>query len=187
MHVEIFLGAVKALDNDNLLSQWNEVREGTKHSRTVWNRVADGTGIKLPVSIRSGEHTPIWPMILRSDIDHEQVASGCANIALLVMLETMEEADTSEGAGSIPTATTIDVLESHKMLEIAGLANSITAAKRREGDHVTNGHTLSMEDRAAYMKLSLEEAEYGNGIFVPTDPLKRCQGCKKVTNDLKVW
>ena len=180
LHIDTCLAAIRALGDASLIVKWEGIREGTVRSRTVWSRIADMTGIRLPPAIRSGEVAPNWSVVLKSDIEHERVSSGCANVALLMMLDAMEEVE------MIPSKMTIDVLDSHKAMEIAGLAHAISAAKRREGVHVANGNTVGEDVRSEFMKQSLEEAEYGNGIYIPEDPLECCEGCKK-TDGLKLW
>ena len=177
LHIETCVEAVAKLGDATLIEKWKKVREGVNHSRAAWNGVAEKTGIRLPSEICTGEGTPSWQVILKSDTDHERVSSGCANITLLVMLDILEETPTK--------SVSIDVLQSHKVLEIAGLACAITKAKQRDNFYVNNGNILNEENRSAFMKKSLEEAEYGH-MFTPDDPLERCQNCKK-TDNLKLW
>ena len=180
LHVDTCLAAIRALGDVNLIEKWEGIRKGTIHSHTVWSKVVDTTGIRLTPAVCSGESAPNWPEILKSDVDHERVASGCANIGLLMMLDALEDVEVTS------SRITIDIIDSHSAIDIAGLARAITWAKQRESDHVASGNTFGEDNRSAFMKQALEEEGFGNGMFVPKDPLECCQGCGK-TDGLKLW
>ena len=176
LHVDTFSRAVALHGDASLVAKWLVVFDGVEKSREKWRKVAENSRIKLPAAIITGENSG-WS--IKSDADHEKIASGCSSIALLMMLQELE--------CETPLHVRIDVLDCYRMSELASLISAISAANRREADHVAKGKVLHMKDRAAFMKLSLEEAGYGNGIYVSRDPLETCHYCKKVVDDMKMW
>mmetsp|Transcript_37409 Transcript_37409/g.81886 ORF Transcript_37409/g.81886 Transcript_37409/m.81886 type:complete len:674 (+) Transcript_37409:382-2403(+) len=175
LHVDTFFRALESHGDASLVGKWLVVFDGVKKSREKWRKVAEDSRIRLPAAIVTGENSA-WS--IKSDADHEKIASGCSSIALLMMLKELE--------CETPLHFKFDVLDCYRMSELASFISAITAAKRKEADHLARGKVLHMKDRAAFMKLSLEEAGYGNGIYVSTDPLETCHHCKKLVDDMKM-
>ena len=101
---------------------------------------------------------------MQSKEEHKRVASGCANIALLMMATSVDS----------EASLTVDVLDFYRGTQIANLATAISSAGNNKGD------------RASSIKAAFEKAGYGNGTYVSTDPLESCLSCGKIPEDIKM-
>lgn len=189
LHIKIALPTIEALGNEALLEQWQEVYRGVCQSKRAWKKVALDFGIRSPPAILTDEITPPnWSEILQSGIDHEKAASGSAHIALLMMLDIMEDSMKRSDNGVVPMPR-IDMQGSHYKLEMNTLVQAISKAKC--GDHLrlqsSDTSTVTAGDRALFMKNELEAAGFGGEQFAKADPLESCKGCGKVDDHLKLW
>lgn len=186
LHIEHTLLVIESFGNADLLLQWRSVYDGMCKSMKTWKKVAMDLGIRSPQEILTDNITPpVWSDVIKSDIDHEKVASGCSNIALLMMLEIMENTMTSEGR--VLGKPSIETLDSHRFLEIGGLINAVAKAKRMVYENLISKGSRSADNWASCMKNALEEEGFGNDFFVKSDPLESCQGCGESNEDLKLW
>ena len=143
-------------------------------------------GIRSPQEILTDNITPpIWFDTIKSDTDHERVASGCSHIALMMMLGIME--NTIKSNGGVVSKPSIATQSSHVFLEMAGLINAIARATKMVCENsMTNGSGID-DDWAICMKNALKKEGFGNDYFVKGDPLESCQGCGESNMDLKLW
>ena len=160
-HIDEFYPAIQTLNNGLLDEKWRGVVAGLKKGKMMWQDVASESNIKLSPAILAGEDSS-W--FMQSKEEHERVASGCANIALLMMASSVDS----------EASLTVDVLDFYRGTQIANLATAISSAGNNKGD------------RASSIKASFEKAGYGNGTYVSTDPLESCLSCGKIPEDIKM-
>lgn len=160
-HIDDFYSAVKALNNDLLSKRWKNAVVGLEKSKSLWREVAEESNVKLSPSILAGESFSNWT--IQSKEEHQRIASGCSNIAFLMMMSNVK----------CETSFTIDMLDFYRGTQIADLVVVISSTGNKEGD------------RASSIKASLEEAGYGNGAYLSTDPLEFCLNCGETLEYIK--